>query len=188
MLLGMAQVFANSHPKAAVLPCMHARQLEVHQGWPTILAHQDVRLLVQVVMAHATRVQRLHQLIQVLEVVQRQLRRAVQRRTRQVRAQQLMCSTLVRNGQLGHTGQTAQSLKRATLASQQSAGQDGARIQQPRPRHAPHQQTFRATHQLYATKHIVLERLDQLHSPCSMYQVWRRSCIVAMTNGVDCCE
>jgi hypothetical protein len=45
-----------------------------------------------------------------------------------------------------------------------------------------------ATHQLYATKHIVLERLDQLHSPCSMYQVWRRSCIVAMTNGVDCCE
>lgn len=83
----MPQVIAAARLEHAAPVRVQARKLEIDQRRPAVRAHDDVLFLVQIVVAEADAVERAHEVLQQREEVVGQRLRAVQRRARDVGAQ-----------------------------------------------------------------------------------------------------
>ena len=70
--MNMTIILSAARTKAAAVTLVHARELEVDQRRSAIKTHDDVRLLVKIVMADAVSVQLTDQLIQEVKEVLRQ--------------------------------------------------------------------------------------------------------------------
>ena len=170
VLVQVAQVLGRAHTRSTRGGIgVHGGELHVEQRRPPVGAHDQVLLLVQVVVSHAARVHGDHERARVLEPVARQALRRPQRHAVEEAAAQHATGVLVGCVRLerGHAVESGEALERASLACEQEPRHD-REGEAARAHVAAHDAvTVRALDALDAPEQVGLEDFDRVGSRAS---------------------